>query len=96
MTTATRHRAVGVQKHRLRFRGPNRLVGVGSGNWIWANSKPLVGDFNGDGKPDIAIAYDYGSSDMGLLVLTNTGTSFSAAQSWYRSRPGGVNLWAAS
>ena len=67
----------------------------GPGNWIWANSKPLVGDFTGDGKPDIAVAYDYGNSDMGLLILANTGTSFSAAQSWYRSGPGGVNLWAA-
>ena len=77
------------------FAAPTVWWDSGPGNWIWASSKPLVGDFNGDGKPDIAIAYDYGNSDMGLLVLANTGTSFRAAQSWYRSGPGGVNLWAA-
>ena len=77
------------------FATPSVWWDSGPGNWSRAKSKPLAGDFTGDGKPDIAIAYDYGNSDMGLLVLTNTGTSFGPVQSWYRSGPGGVNLWAA-
>ena len=41
------------------------------------------------------VMYDYGNSDMGLLLLANTGSSFSSPVTWYRSGPGGVNACAA-
>jgi hypothetical protein len=77
------------------FAAPSVWWNSGAGNWAWGSSTPLVGDFNGDGKPDVMVMYDYGSSDMGLLLLPNTGTSFGTVQSWYRSRPGGINAGAA-
>jgi hypothetical protein len=77
------------------FSAPVSWWNSGVGNWAWGSSTPLIGDFNGDGKPDVMVMYDYGNSDMGLLLLANTGSSLSSPVSWYRSGPGGVNAGAA-
>ncbi len=36
----------------------------------------VAGDFNGDGKDDIASLYDYGSQKMSIHRLISTGTQF--------------------
>ena len=36
----------------------------------------VAGDFDGDGKDDVAVMYDFGSSYMGLYVFPSTGSSF--------------------
>ncbi len=45
-----------------------------------------AGDFNADGKDDIAVLYDYGSCDSRLHVMLSTGVGFlsSPAEGWWR------------
>ena len=43
----------------------------------------VSGDFNGDGKDDIATMYDYGNGKMSLLVFSSTGSSFNTWEQWY-------------
>ncbi|RKT09719.1 FG-GAP repeat protein [Streptomyces sp. 1114.5] len=66
-------------------------------SWTWANSKPVVGDFNGDGKADIAIVYDYGKSGdasrTGLWTFTSTGAGFSSAKQVWDSSTDPVKSW---
>lgn len=47
------------------------LVRIPSGNNILLADKLVVDDFNGDGKPDIAVAFDR-TNGMGVAVLLNT------------------------
>ncbi|MFC4326505.1 FG-GAP-like repeat-containing protein [Streptomyces andamanensis] len=49
-------------------------------SWNWNSSQPISGDFNGDGKSDLAIFYDYGKNadgrtHHGLWTLTSTGNT---------------------
>lgn len=48
----------------------------GIGNWRWANTKTVTGDFNGDGKTDIVAIYNYGSdlTKMWLFPGTSAGS----------------------
>ncbi|MFA5801442.1 MAG: FG-GAP-like repeat-containing protein [Thermoleophilia bacterium] len=66
----------------------------GRGNWDWASSKMSSGDFNGDGKTDIGILYDYGNSTSGLWVFEAAGTGFSPRLAWANGR--GNWDWASS
>ncbi|MFE5588368.1 endonuclease/exonuclease/phosphatase family protein, partial [Kitasatospora sp. NPDC056531] len=34
----------------------------GTGSWNWSSSKVVAGDFNGDGKADIGVLYNYGTN----------------------------------
>jgi hypothetical protein len=43
----------------------------------------VVGDFNGDGRSDLACSYDRGSGSGEVLVLTSTGSGFDRA-AWHR------------
>ena len=43
----------------------------------------VAGDFNGDGKDDIATMYDYGNGTSRMLVYTSTGSSFSGWGNWW-------------
>ncbi|URZ08029.1 NlpC/P60 family protein [Clostridium felsineum] len=47
----------------------------------------VAGDFNGDGKTDIAAMYDYGNSESRIHVFTSTGSSFTYAggYGWWNS-----------
>ncbi|AEI32620.1 integrin-like repeat-containing cell wall-associated hydrolase [Clostridium acetobutylicum DSM 1731] len=47
----------------------------------------VAGDFNGDGKDDIATMYDYGNSETRIHVFTSTGSSFnySGPSGWWSS-----------
>lgn len=64
----------------------------GPGNWDWSRSRPTFGDFNGDGKGDAAILYDYGNSSSGLWIFQSTGSGFSLIPAW-SSGPGNWEWW---
>ncbi|MEU1288292.1 FG-GAP-like repeat-containing protein [Kitasatospora sp. NPDC005856] len=67
-----------------------------TGSWNWSASKPVAGDFNGDGKTDIGILYNYGGNDTGLLTLLSTGTGFAAPAKLWDSGAGNFNWDAAT
>jgi hypothetical protein len=50
----------------------------------------MVGDFNGDGKADIAAMYDFGNGETQLFMFAGTGTGFAAPVSTWDS---GVGNW---
>jgi hypothetical protein len=77
------------------FLAPQTWYDSGPGSWNWSASKPVAGDFNGDGKSDIGVLYDYGSARTGIQVLQSTGSSFQAPRTWYDSGAGNWN-WSAS
>ncbi|MBK3528389.1 VCBS repeat-containing protein [Streptomyces sp. MBT67] len=67
------------------------------GGFTWSKSKVTSGDYNGDGKDDVAVFYDGGSSDTGqissLYTFTSTGTGFAnPRRTW--TTPGGFT-WSA-
>jgi hypothetical protein len=66
--------------------------------WDWTKSKPVAGDFDGDGKDDLAVFYDYGNASTGLWVSTDvaspSGATFRSvwrtpnnAWEWGRTKP---------
>ncbi|WP_051813741.1 FG-GAP repeat domain-containing protein [Streptomyces sp. NRRL S-340] len=68
------------------------------GNFEWAKSRPTSGDYDGDGKDDIAVLYDGGQSSDGknvsmLFTLTSGGGGFISSKVWTSS--GGFS-WAAA
>jgi hypothetical protein len=48
---------------------PTYVWDSGVGNWNWASSRETVGDFDGDGRADIAAFYDYGAGQSKYWVL---------------------------
>ena len=68
------------------------------GGFTWAKSKVTSGDYDGDGKDDIGVFYDSGSSDSGavssLYTFTSTGTGFKAPRKTWTT-PGGFT-WSVS
>ncbi|MFD5936364.1 FG-GAP repeat domain-containing protein [Streptomyces sp. NPDC060333] len=61
--------------------GPAKKWDSAAGSWNWNTSKAGAGDFNGDGKTDVGILYDYGqqtggTNRTGLWRITSTGTGF--------------------
>ncbi|WP_329421267.1 FG-GAP-like repeat-containing protein [Streptomyces sp. NBC_01693] len=77
------------------FKAP-RKTWTTTGGFNWDVSKVTSGDYNGDGKDDVAVFYDNGSSDTGrvssLYTFTSNGTDFTARKSW--TTPGGFT-WSA-
>ncbi|MFJ9622042.1 FG-GAP-like repeat-containing protein [Streptomyces sp. NPDC101181] len=70
-----------------------------SGSFTWSKSKVTSGDYDGDGKDDVAVLYDGGTSADGqvssLYTFTSTGTGFanprktwtaSGSFTWSRSK----------
>ncbi|MFE2046612.1 trypsin-like serine protease [Streptomyces sp. NPDC059477] len=66
------------------FRAPRVAWDSGATSWTWALSKVTSGDYNGDGKTDIAVLYDYDQTADGKnhsrlwWAFTSTGTTFNA------------------
>lgn len=58
----------------------------GKGNYdpLKVAGRITAGDFNGDGKDDIATLYDYGSKKASVHLFISNGSSFSMA-TWYES-----------
>ncbi|WP_030023962.1 transglycosylase family protein [Streptomyces monomycini] len=75
-------------------------VEAGTGSWNWGRSKVTTGDFDGDGKADIAVLYNDGQDADGtnhtaLWTFTSTGSGFkkpvrtwqsTTSWSWDRSK----------
>jgi hypothetical protein len=59
------------------FSGPTLAWESDIHAWDATAIKPVVGDFNGDGKADIAAFYNYGNATTELFVFTSQGTTFS-------------------
>ncbi|MFC7818583.1 FG-GAP repeat domain-containing protein, partial [Streptomyces sp. NPDC057367] len=64
------------------FGGPVRKWdSATAGSWSWNNSQPFSGDFDGDGRSDVGVLYDYGrqadgTNRTGLWTLTSNGSGF--------------------
>ncbi|WP_335938829.1 FG-GAP-like repeat-containing protein [Streptomyces sp. PTD5-9] len=69
--------------------GEPKKVWSALGGFTYAASKLVAGDFNGDGKDDVAVLYDGGSSDAGrvssLYTFTSTGSGFSSPRKTWTS-----------
>ncbi|MEV7425663.1 FG-GAP-like repeat-containing protein [Streptomyces sp. NPDC091212] len=66
---------------------------VTPGNWTAANVNPLSGDFNGDGRDDIAVWYDYTDGSDKLFTFTARPDGGFANPVASFSKPAG-NWWA--
>ncbi|MBL1083232.1 transglycosylase family protein [Streptomyces actinomycinicus] len=70
------------------FTNPAKKWDAGTGSWNADGSKITAGDFNGDGKADVGVLYNYGrrsdgTNRTGLWKFTGTGTGFGApAMAW--------------
>ena len=52
------------------------------------STRMVSGDFNGDGKTDIAVLYDCGKSTMKIYVWLSTGSGYSSMQTWFETDGG--------
>ncbi|MEU4209052.1 VCBS repeat-containing protein [Streptomyces sp. NPDC026206] len=68
-----------------------------SGSWSWDSSKIASGDFDGDGKVDVAVLYDYGVVDgrnkTGLWVFPGTDNGFGDPRKVWESGKGSTDSW---
>ena len=65
--------------------------GAGQFNMARCAERFVVGDFNNDGRDDVACGYDYGASMGELLIFVSTGSTF-VLQGWYHSAAGQFNM----
>ncbi|WP_329282004.1 FG-GAP-like repeat-containing protein [Streptomyces sp. NBC_00691] len=57
--------------------------------WDWNRSTPMAGDFNGDGRDDLAFVYDYGDGVMGVhTALARADGTFAKPVLSYKTAPG--------
>jgi hypothetical protein len=61
---------------------PSLVWSSGTGNCDATKCKIVSGDYNGDGKTDIAILYDYGHSTSRVWVLTSNGSTMTSSLAW--------------
>ncbi|MFE9614330.1 FG-GAP-like repeat-containing protein [Streptomyces sp. NPDC006012] len=83
------------------FDSPKVAWDSGEMSWNWDSSKVTSGDYNGDGKTDVGVLYNYGATDgkyrSKLWTFTSTGTTLQAPKviwdsdptswNWDRSQP---------
>lgn len=53
-----------------------------------SRAKMTSGDFDGDGKTDVAMLYDYGGGTSRLLIFKSDGVSFTWSEAWYSGNGG--------
>ncbi|MEV0176681.1 FG-GAP-like repeat-containing protein [Streptomyces sp. NPDC050803] len=73
------------------FQAPVSSWATVAGNWTASNAKLLNGDFNGDGRADLAAAYGYADGTVGLWTWISTGDGVYATP--FRSWQSGVGDW---
>ncbi|MEU6445367.1 trypsin-like serine protease [Streptomyces sp. NPDC046979] len=71
------------------------------GSWTWSRSKVVSGDFDGDGRGDVGMLYDYGQGSDGanrtaLWTLTSSGSGFGKPVKVWDSADGGSWTWSRS
>ncbi|RPK64891.1 FG-GAP repeat protein [Streptomyces sp. ADI96-02] len=76
-----------------------RKTWTSSGSFNWNATKPTSADYNGDGKDDVAVLYNRGTSADGthqsaLFTFASDGTDFAAPREVWTST--GSFSWAAS
>ena len=71
-------------------------VGTGIFDATRVTERFILGDFNGDGKDDVACMYDYGNAKETIFVAKSTGTSFSGLVSWQSLPAGSFDVKAVS
>ncbi|WP_457541440.1 FG-GAP-like repeat-containing protein [Streptomyces filamentosus] len=66
------------------FAAGTRSWRVDPGHWWFGNMTPYSGDFNGDGRDDLAVWYDYADTTDTLFTFTSTpkGTFNNPVQYW--------------
>ncbi len=76
---------------------------TGGLGWQWAASKPVAGDFNGDGRTDLVVLYDYGTDAAGADITkiwqfngAETGVRLMPAPVWSSVPHGPSWRWASS
>ncbi len=74
-----------------KLNSPQNWWQAGAGNWDWAGSKLLSGDYDGDGKDDMAMFYGYGGSQSAIFGFISSGNKFNTTPIWYNS---GTGNWA--
>ncbi|QHC21024.1 FG-GAP-like repeat-containing protein [Streptomyces sp. GS7] len=81
------------------FEAPRKVWESGSdsswSSWNWESSKVVAGDFNGDGKSDLAVLYNYGKTSDGrnesaLMTFTSIGDGFNEPRKVWES---GKDSW---
>ena len=73
------------------FSSPRQWWQAGVGNWDFDGSKLTSGDYNGDGKWDLAILYGYKvERDVRAFVFTSNGNGFNNPAVWFHA---GRNNW---
>ncbi len=61
----------------LTYQGDNGWWATGSGySLTYVGDRMVTGDFNGDGRDDIAVMFDYGGANARIHVFLSNGTSF--------------------
>ncbi len=67
-----------------RFQAPAKSWSTGAGQWYTTSSQLVSGDFNGDGRSDLAALYGYADGSAALFTFTSDGRDgFSApVKSW--------------
>ncbi|WP_181871402.1 hypothetical protein [Sphaerisporangium album] len=72
------------------FTGPVNAWDSGAGGWDQTRSKPVSGDFNGDGMTDVGVFYDYPGLRTVLFTWTaKTGGGFTGPVNAWDSGAGG-------
>ncbi|NVK80401.1 FG-GAP repeat domain-containing protein, partial [Streptomyces morookaense] len=78
------------------FDAPRKTWDSGKDSWNWDASKVVAGDFNGDGKADLAVLYNYGRTSDGrnesaLFTFTSDGDGFNSPRKVWESGKGSWN-----
>ncbi|MFI5735775.1 RICIN domain-containing protein [Kribbella sp. NPDC051587] len=81
-TTAELYRSTGTA-----FAAATVMFDSGAGTFCADRAHPVVGDVDGDGKDDVVVLYDNGTTggDTALRVLRSTGTALTSSQWWHGS-----------